>query len=170
MSRNIDISNSLIFEIKPGFTQSHFDVHEKSKSFENQANDMLFWITWIIGNLVYVKTYHTQNHFQVLDHDYTKLTFSFPINSLRARWSKRTCQDSSCRCSTSSRHPPTIKVPNLNKRKKQEAKWKKNYDLFIMHFEFWINPNKRNLHQRNEKSETLEKEKSEVINHFSSRN
>ena len=33
-----------------------------------------------------------------------------------------------------------------------------------------MNPNKRNPHQRNEKSETLEKEKSEVINHFSSRN
>ena len=24
---------------------------------------MLFWITWIIGNLVYVKTYHTQKSF-----------------------------------------------------------------------------------------------------------
>ena len=33
-----------------------------------------------------------------------------------------------------------------------------------------MNPNKRNLHQINEKSEILEKEKSEVINHFSSRN
>ena len=33
-----------------------------------------------------------------------------------------------------------------------------------------MNLNKRNPHQRNEKSETLKKEKSEVINHFSSRN
>ena len=33
-----------------------------------------------------------------------------------------------------------------------------------------MNPNKRNPHQRNEKSEILEKEKSEVINSFSSRN
>ena len=37
-------------------------------------------------------------------------------------------------------------------------------------WDIWINPNKRNLNQRNKKSETLEKEKSEVINHFSSRN
>ena len=35
---------------------------------------------WIIGNLVYVKTYHTQNPFQVLDHDYTRLPFSFLID------------------------------------------------------------------------------------------
>ena len=36
-------------------------------------------------------------------------------------------------------------------------------------WDIWINPNKRNPHQRSEKSETLKK-KSEVINHFSSRN
>ena len=53
---------------------------KKSKPFENQANDMLFWITWLISNLVYVKTYHNQNPFQALDHDYTRLSFSFLIN------------------------------------------------------------------------------------------
>ena len=37
-------------------------------------------------------------------------------------------------------------------------------------WDIWINPNKRNPHQRNEKSEILEKEKYEVINSFSSRN
>ena len=37
-------------------------------------------------------------------------------------------------------------------------------------WDIWINPNKRNPYQRNEKFETLEKEKSEVINHFSLRN
>ena len=36
---------------------------------------MLFWITWIIGNLVYVKIYHTQNFFQVFNQDYTRLSF-----------------------------------------------------------------------------------------------
>ena len=41
---------------------------------------MLFWITWIIGNLVYVKIYHTQNSFQVFDHDYTRLSFLTPID------------------------------------------------------------------------------------------
>ena len=58
--------------------QSHFGVHEKFKSFENQANNMLFWITWIIGNLVHVKICHTQNSFQVFNQDYTSLSFFTP--------------------------------------------------------------------------------------------
>ena len=37
-------------------------------------------------------------------------------------------------------------------------------------WDIWINSNKRNHHKRNEKSETLEKEKYEVINHFSLKN
>ena len=37
-------------------------------------------------------------------------------------------------------------------------------------WDIWMNPNKRNFHQRSKKSEILEKEKSEVINSFSSKN
>ena len=38
-------------------------------------------------------------------------------------------------------------------------------------WDIWMNPSKRNLHQRNEKSEnSWKRKKSEVINHFSSRN
>ena len=59
LSQNIDISNSLILNsIKPGFTQPHFGVHEKPKSFENRANDMLFWITginWYMSRLTIPK-------------------------------------------------------------------------------------------------------------------
>ena len=62
---------------------------------------------------------------------------------------------------------PTIRVPNL-KRKEKNGKRIMIFPSCI--WDIWINPNKRNPHQRNEKSEILEKEKSEVINSFSSRN
>ena len=79
---------------------------------------------------------------------------------------KEPCQDNSRCYDTSNHHPSTIRVPNLNKRKKQEEKIKiKRIMIFpSCIWDIWINSNERNPHQRNKKSEILEKEKSEVIN------
>ena len=52
----------------------------KIQIFWKSSKWYAFLKNWIIGNLVYIKTYHTQNPFQVLDHDYTRLPFSFPID------------------------------------------------------------------------------------------
>ena len=148
---------------------------------------MLFWITWIIGNLVYVKTYHAQNPFQVLDHDYTKLSFLTPDWYPRAHYPKARFSISPRQFnlthtfsfnwatwttlrqkdqnspnlsktlsfdknnlnhfgpkkalskqyrSPSSRYPPTIKVPNLNKKKKNE--WMKKKELWSFYHAFGI--------------------------------
>ena len=181
----------MIFEIKPGFAQSHFDVHEKPKSFENRANDMLFWITginWYMSRLIIPKIpfrslimitwdYLSLPLIDILRHITQKAKLFHHLETVQT-WlklcpligttfdPKEPYQDSSHCHNTPSWHPLTIKVPNLNKEK-----WKKRIMIFPSCIQdIWINPNKRNLHQRNEKPGVLKKEKSEVINQFSSRN
>ena len=98
-------------------------------------------------------------------------TWLKPCPLIETTWTtfdpKEPCQDSSHCRDTPSQHPPTIKAPNLNKEKEM----KKGIMIFSSCIQdIWINLNKRNPHQRNEKPGVLEKEKSEVINQFSSRN